>query len=1136
MKLRRSVAKEERAFTRVKAAPRPTRLKQPKVAVAKGYGPLHAENALEGEEFDVRKVLKLQKGGGVFRPGADVGGYYGRKGDAFDSAGRKWGVDPNLLRSISSFETGGWKSQAWRERNNPGGLGGGGRKFESPEAGIEAMARLLRTNYIDKGLTTIPQIARKWAPPGAANDPHGTNPQWAGAVAKIYQGLSGGRYQGGGGGRQFPEAGGRPGAEFQAPSGVGEASAGAGRGSFYVPPPVETPQYNIPANPFGGGDFSFSGGGGGAVGGGTGGGGDTRQSAYDFYGPQQPYGENTGPTGEPLNPDVQFGDYLSQYLANQDPRALIAGNVTGASLEPYYGGTGGISPNYSGIGANPFEGSRNPLDYINPFGKTTQGGSGTGVPTQKAVGIAVGTLSNLLLPGSGFLTGPMARWAMNMLQHGASKGQVRQAVAQAQGKLPPMPRGSVSLPIHGGGAPPVAGGGGYNPFGGLPEGFTETNRFGGGAPIFTPPGFSGPQWTPGGSIFGGTLSRTGWVAGGGSPGNLGGSGTVQAGRYMGRAGMNRPYSAREYANLGGQKYAAPALTGAAGGVTPRPSYQQYTAMWHAPGTVGSSTGPGGAAYAGDLDYQQALPQQSRHIAQRQTFAQGEEDIANFTEKELSEMPVWLRDIMRTMPKYPRATGKGEESDPNPVPVFQGPQGRYYDPDYGLEDKLELAKRGKTKVGVKKGFGPRHAENAVDTIQAVQGDTDTVPAMLTPREAVLNRNAAELAGRDQIEQLNREGNKLAEKGVDLAAGEKTMKPKPRKYQGGVGGVYTQKRAMRPGQVFTGGTPVLGGGTPGWGTKIGVGSGPNPNVYGGGDQRWGTQIGVVSGPDPNVYGRGGRSGGDQRYLGPPVSHEPYRGIPGGIPGVPSGRPTTVFPWQPPKFAVGSENWISGHPAFHSNFFKNPNTGAWQPRAQTMPGMGGGAPPNPGYPPGSFPPAYGGGGGLPNNFGYGDVNAGWAARSQPLQSNSFYPVPQRPLTGQQGVTEVTPIGTPQQGGQAYGPPVALSAPDILSALQKAGKEQGLSSAQIAGLAKAVGSIGGMGGGSGGGAYDQLGGQYANFSISGGGNYQGGISDIGYPPFIAPGAEYHADKGSNWIGPFDENYMIPHYQRGTASVSRFW
>jgi hypothetical protein len=85
--------------------------------------------------------------------------------------------------------------------------------------------------------------------------------------------------------------------------------------------------------------------------------------------------------------------------------------------------------------------SNNPLDYLNPFGGTTSGGSGTGVPTQKAVGTAVGTLSNLLLPGSGFLTGPIARWATNLMQHGWSKQDVQAAVAQ--GKAPAMPSGSV---------------------------------------------------------------------------------------------------------------------------------------------------------------------------------------------------------------------------------------------------------------------------------------------------------------------------------------------------------------------------------------------------------------------------------------------------------------------------------------------------------------------------------------------------------------------------------------------------------------------------------------------------------------------------------------------------------------------
>ncbi len=47
-------------------------------------------------------------------------------------------------------------------------------------------------------------------------------------------------------------------------------------------------------------------------------------------------------------------------------------------------------------------------------------------------------------------------------------------------------------------------------------------------------------------------------------------------------------------------------------------------------------------------------------------------------------------------------------------------------------------------------------------------TDTVDAKLTPREAVLNRNAAELLGRDAIVRLNAHGNMLAKRGVDLAS--------------------------------------------------------------------------------------------------------------------------------------------------------------------------------------------------------------------------------------------------------------------------------------------------------------------------------------------------------------------------------
>lgn len=101
----------------------------------------------------------------------------------------------------------------------------------------------------------------------------------------------------------------------------------------------------------------------------------------------------------------------------------------------------------------------------------------------------------------------------------------------------PPPVGPPPTPQAGGGAPPSPPQGGNLPgpplinFGGLPPGFIEANRFGGGAPSFTPAGSVGPQWYPGGSIFGahyipglsvpGTMN---WAPGapGGNLGTIGG--------------------------------------------------------------------------------------------------------------------------------------------------------------------------------------------------------------------------------------------------------------------------------------------------------------------------------------------------------------------------------------------------------------------------------------------------------------------------------------------------------------------------------------------------------------------------------------------------------------------------------------
>lgn len=63
------------------------------------------------------------------------------------------------------------------------------KSYSSIEEGIDAMAKNLKTGYIDKGLTTISQIGNKYCPVGAANDPNGTNSGWIPSVTSIYNQL-----------------------------------------------------------------------------------------------------------------------------------------------------------------------------------------------------------------------------------------------------------------------------------------------------------------------------------------------------------------------------------------------------------------------------------------------------------------------------------------------------------------------------------------------------------------------------------------------------------------------------------------------------------------------------------------------------------------------------------------------------------------------------------------------------------------------------------------------------------------------------------------------------------------------------------------------------------------------------------
>lgn len=123
---------------------------------------------------------------------SSLGGKLSGKEDLFAAAGARHGVDPNLMMAIANHETGRGQSDFLKSFNNPGGLMDPAtnwsqpQKFATLEQGVDAMAKNLKENYIDQGLTTIAQIAPKYAPVGAANDPRGVNKDWTAGVTKFY--------------------------------------------------------------------------------------------------------------------------------------------------------------------------------------------------------------------------------------------------------------------------------------------------------------------------------------------------------------------------------------------------------------------------------------------------------------------------------------------------------------------------------------------------------------------------------------------------------------------------------------------------------------------------------------------------------------------------------------------------------------------------------------------------------------------------------------------------------------------------------------------------------------------------------------------------------------------------------------
>jgi hypothetical protein len=125
-----------------------------------------------------------------FKDGAFAGKY-----QTIVEAAHKHNIPASLMASIIGFETGWGKSSAVTNFNNPAGVMAGGRgnrtfhKYDTLDEGVDAAGAVMKKNF-EAGGQTIPGMAAIYAPIGkrgkpVANDPHGTNKQWPGTVARL---------------------------------------------------------------------------------------------------------------------------------------------------------------------------------------------------------------------------------------------------------------------------------------------------------------------------------------------------------------------------------------------------------------------------------------------------------------------------------------------------------------------------------------------------------------------------------------------------------------------------------------------------------------------------------------------------------------------------------------------------------------------------------------------------------------------------------------------------------------------------------------------------------------------------------------------------------------------------------------
>lgn len=93
-----------------------------------------------------------------------------------------------LLLAISKHETGNWTSNAFKNKNNLGGVmcSSGLRVYNNLDEGIKAFVNLLKVRYFEKGLTSVEDIGKIYCPVGASNDPKNVNIYWVPNVKKYF--------------------------------------------------------------------------------------------------------------------------------------------------------------------------------------------------------------------------------------------------------------------------------------------------------------------------------------------------------------------------------------------------------------------------------------------------------------------------------------------------------------------------------------------------------------------------------------------------------------------------------------------------------------------------------------------------------------------------------------------------------------------------------------------------------------------------------------------------------------------------------------------------------------------------------------------------------------------------------------